>query len=198
MTDEEVNEEYAGEGEESEEDEEGGPSEELLMLAELHSSIEQDIARLKTLQKKGKLQGEVLGAELVSTVMPLLLALAGATTDFAGSSEEWAESVDETLDALESGGAGAAAEPLVTQDDLKNFGWLFVRFQEFVQGMQQAGDLPEETRKGLVEIQTKLTAALEVVQRAVKQEDKDDSESEETTDSAGAAESSGDDSGGDS
>lgn len=191
MTDEELDEEYEG-SEEGDEDE-GGASEELIQLAELHASIEQDIARLKSLHKKGKLQGEVLSAELVSTVLPLLLALAGATTDFAGSSEEWAESVDETLDALESGGVGGTSEAQLDDSEVQLFAWLFVRFKETIAGMQQAGDqLPPEVRKGLEEIDSKLNTAMKVLQRVKGQED--DETGEETADSAGSEE--GDDDGG--
>jgi hypothetical protein len=186
MTDEDVNEDQLEELEpedEEEEGEEGEPSEELLQLMDMSASITEDLTRLKALQKKGKLQGEVLGAEVVSTVMPLLLSLCNAVVEHASSTEEWGEGVDATLDAVEQGALGsAAAEETLTQTEVELFKWLFVRFKEFLAGALQAPEMAEEMRNGLQEIDAKLNQAALVLQRFEELEDEQQSRTEEKED----------------
>jgi hypothetical protein len=146
-------------------------SAELAQLLEIPSNVEEDIARLKALQKKGKLQGDILGSEIISTVLPLLLSLANAVAEFSTSSEAWAEGVDETLDALEESFLRSVQ---VKDTELELFRWLFIRFQEFLSAARQAPDMPEESKKALDEIDMKLQIALSIVGRAKAENESDE------------------------
>lgn len=143
---------------------EDAASEELVGLQQLVAGTAEESRRLKALHSKGKLQ-ENVAAEVVSTIMPLLQELAQLSADHAAAIEEWAEAID---DAIEGGD-----EPGLDEEEVQLFSWLLDRLGNFVQGGKQAPNIPEDLKKGFVEIEVKLALARDILKRFEEDEDED-------------------------
>lgn len=141
-------------------------SEELVALEEIAGGVGVEIQRLKGLHTKGKLR-ENLAEELLSTVLPLVEDLAAATYSHAEATEEWASEIDEVV--------GEGNGPSLNKEEIKLFGWLFQRLNDFVGGIKSNPDTPDEMKQGAIEIEIKLSMAMGILEKFVEVEDGEES-----------------------
>ncbi len=139
----------------------------------LGDKIERELSRMKRAKTDGKFAAN---AELIGTVMPLLLSLVRTVDGYVEAQEEWADAVDEQLEDLDDGG-----EHPLSEDDHALFSALTEALKLQLQ-MLRNQTLTEKLREALAQADALVEKAAERLE-ALKPEEEDDEDEEGDEDS---------------
>lgn len=135
-------------------------SDELRDLKGINVEISQHTKRILALKSEGKLSA-VIGDEIASTVLPLLVDLSLAALKHAALVEDWIQDLEVDI----ADGPGGPDLDL-TQEDIDLLLFNNARYRDFILGAKDAAqETSPDVVKAMLELESKLNAGDKIIQR---------------------------------